>query len=145
MMAAMALDRRRLPGFQGGFQVGKSTLGGGQISGFKRADQALVVCVRLAVAAKGLSRRGLGIALEILLECCQRGLGGGNTAGLQGIADGIEVLDDLTKTTLGRGWVLIRGRRYAGYGAHIFYACCICFCRLFWLLYHLYRLDLEEL
>ena len=103
MMAAVAPGCGRLPGLQGSLQTGKGSLGTGKISGFQIADQALISGVCLAVAAEGLSGGGLGIALKILLESCQRGLGGGDAAGLQSTADGIEVLDDLTKTTLGRG------------------------------------------
>lgn len=105
--------------FKISLNAGKSLLRGGKISGLQGGGQTLVICIRLRVLAKRLIGRSLRITLQILLKCCQRALGRGNIAGLQGAAHSIKILKDLGHAVLGRGLVRIGCRRYAGYTAHL--------------------------
>ena len=103
-----------------GLQTGKSLLRAGKITVLQCADQAFVIRIRLGVAAKRLTGRSLRIALQILLECRQRALGGRKISGLESAANGAKILKDLRHIVLIRRLVRVGGRRYTRYGAHTF-------------------------
>jgi hypothetical protein len=100
MMASAFCSAGGKPGLQIILQARESLLRAGKVAGFQGADQALVICIRLAVFAKGLIRSRLRIARQRLLKGRQRALGRRNAARLNRAADGIEIFDDLAKTVL---------------------------------------------
>jgi hypothetical protein len=100
VMASAAGSAGRKPGLQIILQTREGLLRGGEIAGLQGANEALVVCIRLAVFAKGLIRGRLGIVRQCLLKGRQRALGRRNAARLNRAADGIEIFDDLAKTVL---------------------------------------------
>ncbi len=113
VMASAASSAGRKPGLQIILQTREGLLRGGEIAGLQGANEALVVCIRLAVFAKGLIGARLGIARQCLLKGRQRALGRGDAPRLDRAADGVEILDDLAKTVLVRRLVRAGCRRHA--------------------------------
>jgi len=85
-------------GLKAGLQAGKSLLRIGKIAGLQGANQVLIIRVRLAVIAEELAGGSPRIALDILLESCQRALGAGEVSGLERAADGLKILDELIES-----------------------------------------------
>ena len=90
-------------------QAGICLLRIGEIARLQRADKALVIGVGLAVFTERLVGGGLGIGIgrQSLLERGQCALGAGNIAGLQGVADGLKILNRLLDIA---GIVILIGR-----------------------------------
>jgi hypothetical protein len=118
VMASAACSAGRKSGLQIILQTRESLLRAGQIAGLQGANQALIVCIRLAVFAKGLIRGRLRIVRQCLLKGRQRALGSRNAARLDRAADGVEILDDLAETVLVRRLIRAGCRRHACYSAH---------------------------
>ena len=101
-------------------QTAECLLGSGQVTGLQIAGQVLVIGIRLGVFAEGLGGGGLGSALQRLLKRGHGTFGRVQVAGLEGAANGLEILGNRVRPALVRALIMVRDGRHAGNTAHKF-------------------------